>query len=84
MGVRFEVSAGKEGGEGEGDKGGGLAEERGEVGVEGEVAGQMLETQVEGGIGLLAVLTCEGERIQLAEVTGELAQFWAPQNCEFC
>ena len=51
LGVRFEVSAGKEGGEGEGDKGGGLAEERGEVGVEGEVAGQMLETRVEGGTG---------------------------------
>ena len=51
MGVRFEVSAGKEGGEGEGDKGGGLAEERGEVGVEGEVAGQMLETRVEGRTG---------------------------------
>ena len=51
LGVRCEVSAGKEGGEGEGDKGGGLAEERGEVGVEGEVAGQMLETQVEGGTG---------------------------------
>ena len=51
MGVRFEVSAGKEGREGEGDKGGGLAKERGKVGVEGEVAGQMLETQVEGGTG---------------------------------
>ena len=55
---RFGIDIGGDGGKGEGDKRWNLAEERGKVGIEREVTGQMFETRVERGsrIGELARL----------------------------